>query len=123
MLVTFAAFDEPNVAHCKRQVVVVRGDGPSNEGVAPENRHIAAWAMNVTMNALAIEESEVGLAAYYRDHVITDEGAFVVTAATLETYPARIRQKLLRELVVRLHFWNDRVTRAPCATPHPPSHL
>jgi Ca-activated chloride channel family protein len=83
---------------CKRRVIDVSGDGPSNEGDPPRDIHAKVRSAGVTVNALAIEASESGLTTYFRDHVIVGPGAFVATAASFEDYPARIRQKLLREI-------------------------
>lgn len=87
-----------HVPDCKRHVIDISGDGPSNEGVAPEQMRQALRADNVTVNAIAIEESEPDLTAYFFEHVITGEGAFVVTATGFQDYPDKIRRKLLREV-------------------------
>lgn len=50
------------------------------------------------MNAIAIEQSEPDLTAYFYENVIRGDGAFVVTAASFDDYPARIRKKLVREV-------------------------
>lgn len=86
------------VPDCRRRLIDVSGDGFSNEGVAPGDVHPALRAAGVTVNALAIEDSEPALTAYFFEEVITGEGAFVQTAATFEEYPDAIRQKLLREV-------------------------
>jgi Ca-activated chloride channel family protein len=52
----------------------------------------------VTVNAIAIEESEPDLTAYFFENVIFGEGAFVVSASGFADYPERIRKKLLREV-------------------------
>ena len=86
------------VPECRRRVIDVSGDGPSNEGRLPTELWGALAAADVTVNALVIEESEPGLTSYFAQHVITGEGAFAVTANTFEDYPAEIRRKLYREL-------------------------
>ncbi len=58
-------------------------------------------ALDISVNALAIEASEPGLTAYFFEHVIRGEGAFVVTAARFQDYPERIRRKLLREVTLQ----------------------
>jgi len=101
------AFDDPRVDHCQRKVIDVSGDGPSNEGVSPTVPRAQAAARNVTINALAIESREAGLADYFRDNVIVGDGAFAMRAATFADYPDRIRVKLIREItkqVARLHM-------------------
>ena len=63
--------------------------------------HDQLRAAGVVVNAIAIEQSETDLTAYFYEHVIVGEGAFVVTASTFTEYPAKIRQKLLREVVMQ----------------------
>ena len=86
------------VPQCRRRIVDISGDGPSNEGRSPRDMRQALAAAGVTVNALVIEESEPGLTAYFAREVIAGEGAFAVTANTFDDYPAEIRRKLLREL-------------------------
>ena len=97
-----ASFEDPRVASCKRHVIDVSGDGPSNEGTPPELARANAALRDITINAIAIEQSEENLTTYYRTHVITGPGAFAVRAATFADYPDRMRQKLLREVVIQL---------------------
>ena len=87
------------VTGCARRVIDLSGDGPSNEGVAPAALKPALRAAGVTVNAIAIEESEADLAAYFFEEVILGPGAFVVYAASFKDYPEQIRRKLLRETV------------------------
>ena len=82
---------------CKRKVIDVSGDGPSNEGTEPRDIHADLRALDITVNALAIEASVSDLTAYFWENVIAGEGAFVATANSFEDYPDRIRQKLRRE--------------------------
>lgn len=84
---------------CKRKLIDLSGDGPSNEGIPPSDLKDALRAADVTVNAIAIEESEPDLTAYFYENVITGDGAFVVTAAGFQDYPEQIRKKLLREVV------------------------
>jgi Ca-activated chloride channel family protein len=87
------------VPHCTRYVIDVSGDGRNNEGVSPAGQHPALKEAGVVVNAIAIEESEQDLTDYFFENVIVGDGAFVETAATFEEYPARIRRKLLREII------------------------
>lgn len=87
------------VPQCARRVIDVSGDGPSNEGAPPAGFRSRLLAAGVTVNAIAIEQSEPDLTAYFFENVIQGEGAFVVTANSFEDYPQRIRRKLLREVV------------------------
>ncbi|MEL7114745.1 MAG: DUF1194 domain-containing protein [Pseudomonadota bacterium] len=92
----------PDAPTCRRNVIDISGDGPSNEGREPIGMHPELAALDITVNALAIEESEADLTAYFWENVIRGEGAFVVTANTFEDYPARIRQKLMREITAQV---------------------
>ena len=87
---------------CRRRVIDVSGDGPSNEGIEPGAVREDLRAAGVSVNALAIEESEADLTAYFWENVIVGEGAFVVTANRFADYPDRIRLKLRRETGERL---------------------
>ena len=89
-------FDQ--VPDCSRRVIDVSGDGPSNEGLPPLQVQAALSEGEVTVNAIAIEQTEPHLTAYFYENVIRGEGAFVVTADSFADYPERIRRKLLREV-------------------------
>lgn len=93
---TLSSFNE--VMDCKRHLIDLSGDGVSNEGIEPSQVHAALRTQGITVNALAIEESEPDLTAYFFENVIVGEGAFVVSAAGFADYPERIRKKLLREV-------------------------
>ncbi len=87
---------------CRRMVLDVSGDGPSNEGSEPDGGRKRLERMGVTVNGLVIETDEEDLTGYYWENVITGPGAFVVTANGFEEYPKRIRQKLVREVAQQL---------------------
>jgi len=87
-----------DVAECTRHLIDVSGDGQSNEGVLPDGQHPALRAAGITVNAIAIDESEPDLTAYFFEHVIVGDGAFVETAINFDDYPEKIRRKLLREI-------------------------
>jgi len=93
---TMSSFD--SVSDCKRHLIDISGDGVSNEGVEPSELHGVLRTRGVTVNAIAIEESEPDLTAYFFENVIVGEGAFVVSATGFADYPERIRKKLLREV-------------------------
>lgn len=86
------------VSNCSRLLIDLSGDGISNEGVEPALMHPDLRALGITVNAIAIEESEPDLTAYFFENVIVGEGAFVVSASGFADYPERIRKKLLREV-------------------------
>lgn len=84
--------------NCRRKLIDLSGDGPSNEGIAPTDLRRALRDAGITVNAIAIEESEPDLTAYFFENVITGDGAFVVTASGFSDYPEKIRMKLVREV-------------------------
>ncbi len=94
----FSARQFDAVPACARRVIDLSGDGISNEGAAPREIHARLRAAGITGNALAIEESEADLTAWFFENVILGEGAFVETAARFDDYPAATRRKLLREI-------------------------
>lgn len=74
----------------------VSGDGRSNAGPDPREARLAAY--NITINGLAITNSEPNLASYYASHVISGPAAFVITADDFEAFGAAFKRKLMREL-------------------------
>ncbi|WP_300058616.1 DUF1194 domain-containing protein [uncultured Roseobacter sp.] len=84
--------------HCTRKVIDVSGDGISNEGIHPRERHPALAEMDVTVNGLAIETDEEDLTGWFYENLIRGEGAFVMTANGFADYPHQIRRKLQREI-------------------------
>lgn len=104
----FSARQFEAVPFCARRIIDLSGDGISNEGAAPREVQARLRAGGITVNALAIEESEADLTAWFFENVILGEGAFVETAARFDDYPAAIRRKLLRE-----------ITRATASSPGP----
>lgn len=97
---------------CRRKVIDVSGDGPSNEGAEPDTMHTRLNTERITVNGLAIEGSEEGIAQYYKDHVIHGPAAFVEVARSFKDFPRAIRRKLLRELADRLSFAPAEQSRA-----------
>lgn len=87
---------------CSRRVIDVSGDGMSNEGPPPQDMRLALRGAGITVNALAIEGDGDDLTAYFYEHLIEGEGAFVITANGFGEYPAQIRRKLQRETTKQL---------------------
>lgn len=111
--VALGAFGD--VPECSRKLIDLSGDGVSNEGIDPWEIRKSLRAADVTVNAIAIEESEPDLTAYFFENVITGEGAFVVTATSFEDYPEKIRRKLIRETskqAATLERWSNSNTLA-----------
>jgi Ca-activated chloride channel family protein len=98
----FILMQWPDAPACERQIIDVSGDGVSNEGREPRSLHPQLSALGITVNALAIEESEEDLTGYFYENLIHGEGAFVITANRFEDYPDAIRQKLLREVTAQV---------------------
>lgn len=86
-----------DVPQCRRKVIDVSGDGLSNEGVAPLDRHPSLREKKIVVNALVIETNDEDLTGWFFENVITGEGAFVMTADGFNDYPEKIRRKLQRE--------------------------
>lgn len=82
---------------CRRRVMDISGDGPSNEGIPPNAPRAALTEAGITVNALAIDSDKEDLTGWYWQNVITGAGAFVVTANDFSEYPKAIRLKLIRE--------------------------
>jgi Ca-activated chloride channel family protein len=93
--VSLAAFAQ--APGCRRRVIDISGDGPSNEGIAPRAVHPALRAAGVVVNALVIEGHDDDLTGWFWENVITGDAAFVITASGFDDYPRAIRQKLIRE--------------------------
>lgn len=87
---------------CKRRVIDISGDGSSNEGVSPREVRPGLEADGIVVNALVIEGAEPMITEYFWENVILGEGAFVITANSYAEYPARMRRKLLREVVKQI---------------------
>ena len=81
-----------------RRVIDISGDGRNNRGrPAPEARDDAVRA-GVTINGLPILAIEFDLEEFYRDNVIGGPGAFVIPAASFETFADAILKKLVIEI-------------------------
>lgn len=94
----FSIAEFESVPECKRHLIDLSGDGFSNEGIEPATLGPELRQAEITVNAIAIEQSEPDLTAYFYENVIVGDGAFVMSASSFEDYPGRIRRKLLREV-------------------------
>ncbi len=88
-----------------RQVIDVSGDGIEtepwyNKAVIMPQAKLMAAALQVTINGLAILADFPRLDEYYRDNVITGNGAFVMQAADFVDFEEAIKEKLYREILV-----------------------
>jgi hypothetical protein len=93
-----SALIESNEFDGGRKVIDISGDGPDNGGIDLAWTRAQMGLGGITVNGLAIEHEDRGLPDYYRDHVITGDGAFVETARDYEDFARAMREKLLREL-------------------------
>jgi hypothetical protein len=87
-----------------RAVVNVSGDGRESLGrrsrpqvTVAEARERAAL-QGVTVNALAIEADEAGLAAWFEDAVIVGPGAFAMAVSDMSGFAEAAARKLAREI-------------------------
>lgn len=88
-----------DVPDCQRRVIDFSGDGINNAGVLPVRPRGEAMAQDITINGLAIDRVGRSVTQYFKGHVITGRGSFVVTATGYWDYPRAIKQKLFRELL------------------------
>jgi len=92
---TAAAFDA--VPDCTRHLVDLSGDGVSNEGIAPGSVLGDLRRAGVTVNAIAIEQSEPDLAAYFYENVIVGEGRLWFLPAAFRTIrPVSVKSSCAR---------------------------
>ncbi|MFZ1726529.1 MAG: DUF1194 domain-containing protein [Albidovulum sp.] len=85
-----------------RRVIDVSGDGVETdpwfaEALTMPFAKRLAEEQGVTVNGLAILTDFPTLGIWYRNHVITGVGSFVITARNFSDFAVAIRQKLLRE--------------------------
>ena len=88
-----------------RRVIDVSGDGeetPARDYVVqlPQARDMAQ-SFDIVINGLAIENEATSLRLYYRDHLISGPGSFVMAVRIYEDFAEAMRRKLLREIEYR----------------------
>jgi hypothetical protein len=81
-----------------RRVIDVSGDGRNNRGRPAAEARDEAVRAGVSINGLPILALEADLEEYYRDNVIGGPGAFVIPAASFETFADAILKKLVIEI-------------------------
>ncbi|WP_428696868.1 DUF1194 domain-containing protein [Stappia sp.] len=86
----------------RRRVVDVSGDGretpPRDYVVLIDTARGMALGRGITINGLAIENEDRGLAQWYRDNVAVGPRSFVMSVARYEDFAEAMRRKLLREI-------------------------
>lgn len=96
--------DDPGVC-AERRIVDVSGDGRQKHMrlrypvSSLEDLRARAEAMGVTINALAIETDDRGLAAYFKSRITVGETAFVIPVRSMRDFGDAIIEKLQRELL------------------------
>jgi uncharacterized protein DUF1194 len=81
-----------------RRVIDVSGDGRNNRGRPAAEARDEAVRAGVSINGLPILALELDLEEFYRDNVIGGPGAFVIPAASFETFADAILKKLVIEI-------------------------
>ncbi|WP_253913112.1 DUF1194 domain-containing protein [Pseudoruegeria sp. HB172150] len=97
----FAAGLFEDAPPCLFQTLDVSGDGRNNEGFGPALAYANFPLGEVTVNGLVIGQGDDDLMGYYEREVIKGPGAFVEEARDFQDFERAMRQKLLRELMVR----------------------
>ena len=95
--------------HCGALTLDLSGDGPNNNGDAPERVQRELQAQGITVNGLVIETgrgeaagASSGLSplrGYYEARVIVGATSFVETVFGFQNFEAAMKRKLLRELI------------------------
>ena len=81
-----------------RRVIDVSGDGRNNRGRPASEARDDAVRAGASINGLPILAIEPDLESFYRDNVIGGPGAFVIPAASFETFGDAILKKLIIEI-------------------------
>jgi hypothetical protein len=97
-----------------RRVIDISGDGRNNRGRPSTEARDDAVRAGVTINGLPILAVEPDLEAFYLDNVIGGPGAFVIPAASFDTFADAILKKLVIEISDM-----ERARQAPRCHPGP----
>jgi Protein of unknown function (DUF1194) len=81
-----------------RRVIDISGDGRNNRGRPSTEARDDAVRAGVTINGLPILAVEPDLEEFYLDNVIGGPGAFVIPAASFDTFADAILKKLVIEI-------------------------
>jgi hypothetical protein len=93
---------ETNAFAGDEKKIDISGDGRNNSGPGPEEARARAIAAGITVNGLAVIDSDPGLLSYYETHVAGGEGAFVLSADSYDDFAEAMAKKLRLELLLRL---------------------
>jgi hypothetical protein len=97
LLASAAAF-KTLADHPARRVIDLSGDGIANIGPPPSEVRDALVAKGITINGLAIQQTEPYVGSYYDMNVIGGAGAFLLTVENFASFAQAIQQKLLGEI-------------------------
>jgi hypothetical protein len=81
-----------------RRAIDVSGDGEDNEAGNVVRARSEAVGQGITINGLPILNGSRQLEAYYREHVIGGDGAFLLPAEYIRNFREAMARKLLREV-------------------------
>lgn len=76
----------------------ISGDGRNNAGPEPSRARDLALAQGISINGLAILDTEPQLGPYYQSEVVGGPGAFVIIATDFSDFADAMARKLVREL-------------------------
>jgi hypothetical protein len=99
-----------------RRVIDISGDGTNNRGRPVTEARDDAVRVGVSINGLPILALDPELDQYYLHNVIGGPGAFVVAAASYETFADAILKKLVTEIAAA-GAPLQRLGQAPVAAP------
>jgi hypothetical protein len=97
-------------AEADKRIIDISGDGTNNSGRAVDEARDHAVAASVTINALAIINTQAnpgyafhtqppgGLPKYFEENVIGGPGAFLLKVDNFDTFAAAITRKLVTEI-------------------------
>ena len=100
----------PRRLQADKRIIDISGDGTSNSGRAVTEARDEAVAAGVTINALAIINTQAnpgyafhtqppgGLPKYFEENVIGGPGAFLLKVDNFDTFAAAITRKLVTEI-------------------------
>ena len=84
--------------HPARRVIDLSGDGMANIGPPPDEVRDALVKQGITINGLAILQTEPWLDQYYDMNVIGGSGAFLLQVDNFASFAQAMQQKLLNEI-------------------------
>lgn len=96
LLFGLALFNQAPI--CAARTLDLSGDGINNDGMTPRRAYRQPGWEAVTVNGLAIGQSEQ-MTIYYRRQLIRGHSAFVEKASDFEAFEAAMRRKLIREIL------------------------